>query len=579
MIAFDFTNIVYRRPYSRVGDRVITELIGFDSEAYGDGSSFMFCLSDGAVIKPEQLPGILFNRKYQNKQFAVWNLRYESGALLRGFTRTQLKELVKRQQVKVGEFTYRYYPHKFLRITKGKNSATFWDMAGFYQMRLGDAAVKYLGRRKLDQKVKGLTKAYVRKNWDRLARYCVQDAVLTRDLGHYLLRYLKEFGIEPSALYSQASVSFLYFKKQAGIVDVWRFWGERRRLLYFACQSYAGGKFEMTRRGKFKGSIYDISSAYPHEIAQLIDLADCRVIHSTKLQPKAEYAALRVEVEMPPGLPHPLPVKFGGVNTYPSGIFTTYITKPELDYLLSRKVPVRILEGYWLRCRSKRRPYAKAIENLYRMKEQAGEDDVMKYDLSKKLMNGFYGKMVQLTELPSGKLRAGPGWNPIYGAHVTAKVRVRMAEAQELLGRECFAVHTDSVLTQHPLPKSMLSDDLGGWKFKKQGEGVIVACGVYELAGKSANRGYDMKPGFRWMTELSKAGAARKIRLTEHRPLSWVGGASTGHIDRINRFMDFPKVLNLNSDVKRLWPTEVSARDLLRGTQESLPRLVFSPEP
>lgn len=578
MIDFDFSAIKYRRPYETVGARVIHELIGFDSEAYADGSPFMFCFSDGRVCRPEDLPRVFFRRAYINKHFMVWNLRYESGAILRPLPKHKLRELARQQKTTHRGFTYTYYPHKFLKISHKKNAVSIWDGAGFYQMSLDRAASKYLGKRKLDMNVKGMTRAFVRKNWAKLVRYCTQDATLTRDLGHYMLRYLGEFGIEPSALYSQASVSFLYFKKEAGVVDVWRFWRERRRLLYFACQAYAGGKFEMTRRGRFEGEIWDITSAYPHEIAQLPDLEDCQVVHSTRYQPDAHFAFLHADVEIAKAMAHPLPLKFAGVNTYPVGVFSTYMTKPELDYLLARRIPVKVNEAYWIKCRSKRQPYDEVVRKLYAMKELAGEDDIMKYDLSKKLNNGFYGKMVQLTALPSGQLRAGPGWNPIYGAHVTAKVRVRMAEAQELLGRSCFAVHTDSVLTSKPLPRSWRSEGLGGWKMKKSGEGVVVACGVYEIAGKSANRGYDMKPGFSWVRELRKAGNRLVIPLTEHRPLSWVGSVQTGHVDRINEFMDFPKELNLNSDVKRFWPGPVTARALLRGVQDSIPRMVFTPE-
>lgn len=577
MLDFDFSKIKYRRPYDRVSDREITELIGFDSEAYGDGSPFMFCTSDGKVWKPEQLPEALFTREYRGKHFMVWNLRYESGALLRGFKRAQLEELQEQQQVTVDGFVYRYYPHKFLRITKGKNCVTFWDGAGFYQMGLEAASSRYLGKHKLKQNVKNMSRAYVRRNWDKLARYCIQDSVLTRDLGHYLLRYLNSFGVHPSALYSQASISFLYFKKAGAVVDVWRFWGQRRRLLYFACSAYAGGKFEMTRRGAFEGHMYDISSAYPFEMSQLPDISDAQVIHSDQYQGACEFGFVHAEVDLARALHHPIPLKHANVNTYPSGFFTTYLSKPELDYLRQRKVPVKIIEGYWLKCSTDRRPYAEVIANIYRMKEQAGEADIMKYDLCKKIANGKYGKLVQLTELSDGTLRAGPGWNPIYGAHITAKVRVRMAEAQELLGKSCYAVHTDSVLTEKRLPASMLSDELGGWKLKKSGKGVIVACGIYELAGKSANRGYEMKAGFKWTEQLEAAGNAKFVKLTEHRPLSWVGGVNTGHVDRINRFMDFPKQLNLNSDVKRIWPKELTARQLLESSQLSLPRVVFSP--
>lgn len=59
--------------------------------------------------------------------------------------------------------------------------------------------------------------------------------------------------------------------------------------------------------------------------------------------------------------------------------------------------------------------------------------------------------------------------------------------------------------------------------------------------------------------------------------MSWVLAANTGHVDRINEFMDFPKEFDLNSDVKRIWVKKLNARQLLSETQESMQRIVVNP--
>ena len=91
-------------------------------------------------------------------------------------------------------------------------------------MTLDSAAKKYLNKSKIDIETKTFSKRYVKNNFEKIKKYCIQDANLTLELANYLLDKLEEFGITASKVYSCASISFQYFCEQKAITTVWRYW-------------------------------------------------------------------------------------------------------------------------------------------------------------------------------------------------------------------------------------------------------------------------------------------------------------------------------------------------------------------
>lgn len=535
----------------------------------------MFGFSDGTLCTPEELLNVLFTRKYRGAQFGVWNLKFDSGSILHHLPVKALQSLRRENKTVHGGLTYKYYPHKFLRISKGKNSVTFWDLMPFYGSSLEAAAQRWLGEGKNKLRTKRFTRQFVRLNWREIGDYCVRDSWLTKRLGDLFLANLRRFGLRPSALYSQASISFNYFRDRAGIVDVWPLWRSRKRLLRFACEAYAGGKFEVTTRGRFTGHEYDINSAYPFEMSKLIDLKDAKVLYSPDPPPDATYGFARVKVHFPKPFNHPLPVKIKQLNTYPIGTFQTTITKNELEWLRSHGIAVKVLEAYWIRCATDRTPYAACIDDLWNLKGEYKDKDPGMYYTVKTFINGFYGKTVQLTKQPNGDLKAGPGWNPVYGAIITANTRLRVSDFQRKLGKSCLAVHTDSVLTTRRVPDSTLGSSLGQWAHETSGDGVIIASGIYQIGKKLADRGFRLMKGPTWLDRLESAGCASEIHLKETRPLSWLDALHRSRPNDINLFLDLDKTLNLNCDRKRYWTRKATGASLLRGAEHSTPRVVF----
>jgi hypothetical protein len=117
---------------------------------------------------------------------------------------------------------------------------------------------------------------------------------------------------------------------------------------------------------------------------------------------------------------------------------------------------------------------------------------------------------------------------------------------------------------------SFLGNRLGDWTLKKQGEGVIIACGIFQIGDKSANRGYALKDGHQWIQLLEKMGKRSTLDMEELRVNSWGGQVSRGTDKDINLFTSIRKRMDLNCEKKRVWPYKTNAAKLLHGLEYSV---------
>lgn len=580
----DFDRCIYKPP-RLVDDREpVSKLIGIDSEAYGvdtdghrRGEPFMFCTSLGDIFRPDDIPDMLFTPKYHYTNFLVYNLKYDSGAFLYHLPVSHLRELRMEGRTAFMGRRYDYIPHKLLRIKEGSITVCFWDISQFYKMSLDAAADRYLDRRKIDIPTKTFTPRYVRRFWKYIAKYCIMDAQLTADLGRYLVDKLIQFGITPTTLYSCASVSFTYFCSTANIITSYKLWQEDRTALALASDAYEGGKFEVTTRGYFSQAYeYDLTSAYPYEIANLVDISHARVSHSRIYEKDAVYGFIRCHIDNSGGKHLPCGIMRKGVRMYPAGQYYLTITKEEYEYLTALNIDVKIYSAVWFHVRRKRYPYRKTIMGLFDIKSRVKGMDKMLYYVSKVVMNGFYGKCVQCIEQPNGKIAIGSGWNPVYGSVITANTRIKVTKMQNYLKDDCIAVHTDSVMSLRPLGRRHIRGGLGNFEAVPDaaGPGVIVACGMYQIGRANAFKGFKPKHNETWLDLLKKHRRKKAVPYKQLHVESWIEAMAKGHEpSAINVFENAVKMVDLNCDTKRIWPRKVTGADLLAGMETSLPKI------
>jgi len=577
MIPPDSWHLVsYKFPRVDTRAKPIAKIGGLDTEAYEDGRPFMACLDNGKMLDPRDFPQCVFS--FPLAHYATYNLKYDSGALLYYMPQAQKLELWETTKTKWDGVSITYIPHKLLEFRQNKKTVKVWDVCQYYAMSLSEASKKYLNDDKKDIETKKFSVSYVKKNHDRIKEYCIYDAQLCARLARYLIDKLNEFGIRVTALYSGAALSFRYFADHGRIVTVWRHWKYHKELLQYAVEAYQGGKFEVTARGAFSGYEYDITSAYPYEIKNLADISLCKVEKSSVYRPEALYGFLRVHIDNSKGQYIPCGLMESNVRIYSAGKFYTTITKAEYDYLIELGIDVEIISGYWLYVRAVKCPYEKIINTLFALKAKYKGKDEMLTEVSKRMMNSFYGKTVQAIKHPvSGNYIAGAAWNPIYGAQITAGTRLTVTRLQNKYKDHCLAVHTDSVLLDCVLDGEYITGKIGGFELVKNGSGpgLIIACGQYEIGEQRAFKGFAPQDGDTWRKILQRNKKASIISYPVIRVNTLMDAIAKGHFDKINLFENDTKEIDLNADIKRAWNTTTTAGKLLERRENSLPRITF----
>ncbi len=596
-----FDKIIYPRTYnfSRKSEATEIKLVGIDSETYETGEPFMFCTPD-RDISPESLPGVFFT-DFPNTNFVVYNISFDSGSLLYHLPAEKLNFLRVAGIVYHEGVTYEYIENKQLKMTAGKVKIVFWDIYQYYGTTLNEAAQKYLNAKKIDIETKKFSKSYVRKNRKQIIEYCKQDALLTEQLGYLVMETFKDWDIPVNSLISTAYISELHFTKTCKPYILGPDFIKLQDALKLAYESYSGGVFQCWKRGKGYFYMYDINSAYPEAIAELIDLRDATYVSEPRYMEHSTYSWLRCVVNIEKDLYHPLAVRQRGINFYPIGLFEKCMTKPEYEYLREMGVDIEILEGWHCYAkREDRKPFRDEIHRLYDLKEemkQKGEKG-MRYAGVKILMNSFYGKFMQLTPvLPKDLLefiehevltidqilddaeraklieyKAGRLWNPFYSSYITAQVRLKVLRICNQIPKHAVAVATDSIISTCPLEDYIkIGSGLGEWTKEVEGEGLVIGSGVYQVGKVKKFRGFTSKTDF-----LNYDGdqSQDKIIINAERPYSWKEVLHRGMPkDYINRFHFEDRSLDINFETRRAWERSwKNVEDMLTGgLMDSMP--------
>lgn len=540
------------------------KIIGLDTEAYESGQPFMVCLSTGHTLDPKFIISELFRLELYKYTLVVYNLKYDEGALLYYIPIELLQQLRIEGVTNYGEYKIKSIPHKCLEICYHKHAIRIFDIAQFFAQSLDQASQRYLGKSKIEVETKKFNTEYVHANWTKLANYCIRDAELTAELTEYFLRILnEEFDIYPTKLYSVGYIAGLHFCKTCGIQSIERFRQFYPKLLQYAYESYQGGKFETYQRGFGYFYEYDINSAYPSQIAllQAVELAKVVETGQNTYLRDATFGFLHCDIlESSDYSPIAIKNKTGLLNYYPIGAKRNkIISKRTYEYLLAHGAEIKIQDAYWLYC-PKEYPYKSEVERLFKLKTEFKGKNELKYLITKLLLNSLYGKFIQVTpefnqETKETDFYAGYLFNPIYASYITEGCRLNVCEVCAANPDVIVAVHTDSIISTEKLPLEC-SKDLGKWGFEVEGFGVMVGCGVYQIAGKTKYRGFvsGKDSPINLLSEIETNKGNAEFNIEQTMVLSWRNVLFRNELpDLINRFTKTAKELNLNFDHRRNW--------------------------
>lgn len=617
-IPFNLLSFKFQKRYKNSGFKKDKHIIedklnnGLDTETY-QGYCKLICDDMGNYQICENIYDILSfltSARFRNKYNWFFNIKFDFEAIIKHLSYSQLIDLYNDKLLKIeggGEtsdgriikrdFIIKYIDKKYFSIQDysfskgGGNYYYFYDMRNFLDTSLNKAAKKFLNDVKLDtvntEKL-NTDILYWEANKSLIIQYCIKDALLTKQLADFFWSIVYEkLNYYPKQPMSKGKLSEEYFLHYCKIPTIN---GIPLKVLEYAYESFYGGHFEILKRGYFPVvNSYDIKSAYPAQIADLIDYNWGKWKKVRKMDPNADSGFYKCRIESFERNFSPFKIKIGnaksGLNIYPNGNFIQFLTKREIEFYESHfeNSFIKIENGYEFNVKKTIKPFKEEIERLYAWKESE-KDESIKYCV-KIILNSLYGKFIQVAGYnnETGKL-----FNPIYAAEITASARIKILNLALQAPDKVISFSTDSVCATTEL-KVPDNPKIGEFQADFSGEGVFIMSDVYnlwnlkkgkvktKLRGFSVAKTKDMDSEEIYLKDILSKMNETTYTYTTRRPYhlgECLIHRKTRKIEDLNVFDYIEKTIDINGDNKRVWSKDfMSGKRCMEENHDSLPIL------
>jgi len=423
-------------------------------------------------------------------------------------------------------------------VKRGKRRRVVWDTFKFFQSRFVDALDKWkVGEVETLERMRAMKER--RSEFDKLTRdrildYCLDECAYMATLARKLIDAHKTADLKLRAYHGAGSTASCILKKFK--IDKAVRHGPPSISEPIA-SSFFGGRFENSIIGIAEGPIngYDISSAYPYQIAFLpcLECGTWEHVQSEKGLEGATTAIVHYGFGKPPSNlawgPFPFRLDSGSI-AFPSTSGGGWVWLSEYAAGAALFPHVRFREAWIYRTECQHRPFAD-IPHLYLERLRIGKEGpgiVIKLGC-----NACYGKLAQSL----GKDPPFQSW--IWAGMTTAGTR---AQILGMLGlhqdpSNLLMIATDGIYTREkingPAPRDTGTMNehkkpLGGWEEKIVKSGFFVARpGVY----------FPMSPASD-MGNIRARGIGRQNALTAYQTMisAWQEGKQSVNIAKVSRF-------------------------------------------
>ena len=598
----DFDRILIRPQTRRKTKQTeITDHIGYDTETLY-GYCRLICDSEGNYLylgdnpkmsDSEILTQILsFLSRNAGKTTCLhwfYNINYDFRAIIKYLTSDQLIQLYNDNKIEFNGYTIEFLESKFFRVGKNKHYNTFYDISHFYQGGLDINAKRYLNDKKTedtDRKILGTSAQYWKDNKYKIIEYCIHDCELTANLACLFYQNLwSEIKFNPKKPYSAGSIAQSYFINSSFIPTIS---GIPQNVLRIHQNSYRGGRIEILKRGFFpKLTSYDIKSAYPSIMVDLLDYANGKWIHTTEFDDNL-HGLYKIRYKWFNKNLGAFAHNYNDLTVYPNVISDyqeIYANEQELIFLsnYSKYAEFEIIDGYQFIPYYDRYPYRDTILKLFDEKEKAEkEKDENKRMIYKLFINSIYGKTAEsIYNKSSGFFESGQLYNSIYANRITSLTRLKLIQASIDIADHVIGYSTDSILTDKPIHDKYLGNRLGMFTHEYNAvNSVVIMSGVRYIQIQDGNE-FKIKQKLRGfnqglnLKELLETNLTKNIIETRiNKPVTLFQGLTYGNLNKndINIFSDTIKNLDLNGDMRRYWQdTFKNAADCLTRSINSFP--------
>ena len=588
-------------------------------------NGYAFLIADnkgkwGNIGNFDDVLNFMLNENYRNSINFFYNVKYDTNAVIKYLDDDHKKSLALHDECVYTwnrkndtlDVKITIIPDKLLKFQIDKNSYKFFDLAQFYDKKsLKNIAYKVgMEKDEIEDIANINLKRYVSDyEYKKLINHrCVSDCDITQKLALKMYNTMNKF-INIRNFYSCASLS-----RQLVLTRLEDFKMPSNSLLDFSMKSFNAGRFEVLQKGGFDNIIErDINSAYPYEIANLLD-CNGMIVNDITYDENATHGFYLCDIN----IPHEInfsPFKFetkSGMMTYPTGDFKdVYMCKTDYETLLEFGFIKKLHKSVQIFNDEPTKPF-KYVEELYYYRKEIQKSDKELADTIKRTLNSIYGTFLNINHakgyvndedtkeniqdfiVVNGKVfftknefQAGSMFQPVWGSEITAGTRNKIFKDFYDDNDKIIAIATDGVKLTEDIPKLKESNKLGGYDKSKLESGVIIGSGVYQVGDKTKFRGFDSKLNL--IDLLNKNLDKKTINTQMLRVLGLKTCFRTKSMtmydnekeeefecdisfDNINQFITLSKSLNINFDKKRKWDRFFKdCKDVLNNNIQSVP--------
>ena len=319
-------------------------------------------------------------------------------------------------------------------------------------------------------------------------------------------------------------------------------------VLQYADECVKGNYVEAFNRGYFESAFdYDVSSCYAFHASKLLDIRRGKWVYSTEYQASATYGFVKCEVNVDDTI-SPVIFKAQEQNYTPQGIWETFITKSEIDYINDNNIGyASVISGWWWfkdERKADYHPLAGMINWLYARRQKTTG---LNHEIIKRILTGaFYGMFLQKKHGKPGEHYLSP-----YGAIIEAEARLQVIDTCRLYNAKPLAIVVDGVVTQKRIPLEK-NTELGGWRLSHEGKCIIVNSGLVAFEGKEGEGDFSLS--FDWLhNAISAEPEAAKYTKQSQRMVLLGHAVQSGCIDKLGAIEVHERVIHIGGDSKRYW--------------------------
>lgn len=356
----------------------------------------LIATSDSKIRREPPWLDFLFNGEGDTIKVA-YHLDYAVANLLRmmGIPESQLRTLNDKGELRFRGYRFKYIPKKFFSIAYGSQFAVFSDMAQYMD------------------------------NWTLNSEYderpedlALRKAHVAQQIGIEVYDALTKLGLHPKSLVSPISA---FEKEVLSKMDLPSLEDIPEEAAEYAYNCTHGPWVEALQKGHFETEDWDLKSAYPFQLSQLIDIRKGHWVKSEKYEPEAYYGYAKGMVNITADFSPIVYSKTEEQNFTPKGQWETYLTKEEIDFIDKYKLgSFEIYDGWWFFPNEIVRPLEGIMNWLYLKKE--GTKGLEKKVL-KRIAAGCWGKLLEVNH--DGEL--GDYFQTCWGVEVESRTRLEVA--------------------------------------------------------------------------------------------------------------------------------------------------------